>query len=169
MLLTGGIAKGTYKAYSAAFTGFANKVRQQSLCPVALLKELLARGGYVQSPSEGQDAGPLLRQVIARRGMQQQLAVTVAPITRPTPPLSDAALRPSMRELFEEAGVHGMYNLHSLRIGGATAAGAAGCDSALVEAHGRWARKDMVIDIYTRVLETDARRFFAMTRKFWPW
>lgn len=141
----------------------------QALCPVALLKELLVFGKYEQSPIEGLDAGPLLRKVSKSRDMQQQLALAVAPIARPIPRLGDAALRLSMRRLFEEAGVYGMYNLHSLRIGGTTAAMAAGCDSALVEAHGRWARGDVAVDIYTRVLETDVRRFFALTRKLWPW
>jgi hypothetical protein len=141
----------------------------QSLCPVLLLQQLLASGGYVQSPSVGQDAGPLLRKVTKQRGMQQQLKETVVPIEQPMQPLGAAALRPSMRALFKDAGVQGVYSLHSLRIGGATAARAAGCDSALVEAHGRWARHDTLIDIYTRVLETDVQRFFGLTRQFWPW
>jgi hypothetical protein len=116
-------------------------------CPVALLQRLLQLGQYVTVPRHLlEDVGPLLR-ALAPGGMAlRQVAST---IDRPIPAASHATLLDHCREMFAAVGVHSAITLHSFRIGGATAAAAAGVPDRLFKKHGRW-RTDEAKDRYVR-------------------
>jgi hypothetical protein len=107
-------------------------------CPVTLARRLLEAGRYVTAPPLGRDAGPLIRAVHVD-GPGHRLAQVTAPLAEPIPPLSDAALRDRLKAMCAAVGIAKPVGLHSLRIGGATAAAGNGVPERLVQAHGRWA------------------------------
>lgn len=115
-------------------------------CPLRLLRDLLAAGGYKRVPGtavvrgaaqEVEDVGPLLRDVTARGG-QQALAQVTAPLASGVPAMPYSAFRTKMQDLLRRAGIHAALGTHSFRIGATTAAVQAGADPVLVQKAGRW-------------------------------
>jgi ribonuclease HI len=111
-------------------------------CPVRLVEDLLAAGGYVSCPERapGQDLGPLLRAVGRRRARDgsRRLQRVTRPLSDPIPAVSDGLLRDRAKALCAAAGVTKEVGLHSFRIGGASVAADSGVDERLVMSHGRW-------------------------------
>lgn len=137
-------------------------------CPVALLQALLAEGGYKRRPEQrpklgaqpaavaavsedAEDVGPLLRPV-KREGGRQVLRQVTAPLEQPIEPLSYGRFRAALADLFEAAGLDKRMGgqIHSLRIGGATAAVNAGVDRTLVQKAGGWRSTETFEAVYAR-------------------
>lgn len=106
-------------------------------CPVKLVRWLLDFGGYVTSAPD-LDCGPLVRQVTFSAG-RHTLSQVTSTFDALIPPLSDDRLRNRLRGLLLSVGIDKDVGLHSLRIGGATAAAAKGVPAQVSRAHGRWA------------------------------
>ncbi len=108
------------------------------VCPVALVTRLLAVGQYRTQPSvSGEDVGPLLRPVRMISG-KHVLGRLVGTTQQPVLTTSYDTFRKRVAELFAMAGVRKHITPHSMRIGGATEAAAAGCPDRLIMKFGRW-------------------------------
>ena len=103
---------------------------QGKLCPVALVEELMRRGGH-----SGHQ--PLFGRVSKRRG---QKVITGA--------MSYSRARESLHRALQVIGMDATrYGLHSLRSGGASVAAAAGLPERLIKRHGGW-RSDSAMHMY---------------------
>lgn len=65
--------------------------------------------------------------------------------------------------------MEGHFGTYSACYSGTTAASAVGADDKLVRTHGRWKHGNVAEDVYARVIQADAQRFFALTHQFWPY
>jgi hypothetical protein len=139
-------------------------------CPVALLEQLLAAGGYQQQPRQDaagndmEDVGPLLRAVQQTPSGSERLRQVSAPLPQLVPPLAYTTFSDSLLALLRAAGVTKPVGTHSLRIGGTTAAIEAGAPPLLVKQSGRW-RSDAAFEGYVR---PGAATRAALTRAILP-
>jgi len=119
---------------------------QGEYCPVGLLDRLLRKGEYITRPrSPDEDVGPLVR-AVDKSGMKLRQVTAVGALV---PPLSYTTLLERCKTMCKEAGITTAITLHSFRIGGATAAAAAGVEHQAIKEHGRW-RSDSSKDRYVR-------------------
>jgi hypothetical protein len=120
------------------------------VCPVALVTRLLATGNYRTVPATlGEDTGPLLRPVRAAANGKHVLARVIGTATDPIYATSYDTFRKRVAELFRAAGVTKHITPHSMRVGGASEAAAAGCPDRLIMKFGRW-RSEPVKNGYVR-------------------
>ena len=141
-----------------------------ALCPVRLLYTLLDVGSYDVLPRPGIDNGPLLRAVVLdlRSPHSHRLAKITTPLTQTViPPLSYTTLRQSLLLLSAEAGLDTHFGLHTGRVGYANTAATNRIPVQLVCHLGRWKIGNTFDDTYTRMLEDNSRKFFALTRTLW--
>jgi hypothetical protein len=116
-------------------------------CAVSLLQRLLREGHYNLVPAhDGVDVGPLLR---ALAPGSLRLKQTTGTLLDPIPALSYTTLLKHCKEMCVAAGIQKTIGLHSFRIGGATAAAAAGVPDRIFKRHGRW-KTDSAKDLYVR-------------------
>jgi hypothetical protein len=109
-----------------------------NLCPVGLVERLLKAGGYVRTPPlASSDVGPLVRPVVNTRG-QHRLKQYLGTLNQPIMSTSYDRLRQRMRDMCAAAGVTKHITMHSMRIGGITAAAEKGVPDRLLMKHGRW-------------------------------
>lgn len=134
------------------------RLQPPSLCPVKLVEDLLAVGGYVTVPREVlttkgvqdfEDVGPLLRRTSSPYNICTKLHKVTSSIRDPIPPLGYDSYRRSIKQLAAAAGIREHILPHSARIGGATAAANLGVPDRLFKAHGRW-RSEHAKDGYIR-------------------
>jgi hypothetical protein len=108
-----------------------------NLCPVGLVERLLTAGGYVRTPPlPNSDVGPLIRHVANTRG-RHCLKQYLGTLNKPIMSTSYDRLRQRMRDMCAAAGVTKHITLHSMRIGGITAAAEKGVPDRLLMKHGR--------------------------------
>lgn len=132
-----------------------------------MLKRLLDAGQYIRYHLTD-DCGPLLRAVrrTNQKGLQVLQQIT-APLTQPIVPLSYSTTRLHAKLLVRRAGIKKDIGLHSMRIGGTTAAIASNCDDRLVCILGRWKSKAVMDERYVRIFREHTSQMFELTRKFW--
>ena len=108
------------------------------LCPVGLVERLLQAGGYVRMPPlASSDVGPLVRPLVhTKHG--QRLKQLLGTLDQPIMSTSYDRLRQRMHDMCAAAGVTKHITLHSMRIGGVTAAAEKGVPDRLLMKHGRW-------------------------------
>ena len=75
-------------------------------------------------------------------------------------PISAVWFRSMLKEWCGSGGQRGDYNTHSLRIGGATAAWAAGLSEGEIQRMGRWTSR-----CFMRYIKPDSRQLAALNRK----
>ncbi len=134
-----------------------------------LLHELSFFGGYVRDHPSA-DVGPLLRGVKLKyrphqHHVLQQLTSTVS---QPIPALSYTSFLVSIQHLVEAAGIPKHVGLHAGRAGGASEAAAVGIDPQSVCGLGRWKMGNTFADTYVKMIDGNARKYFGITRKLWP-
>jgi len=141
----------------------------KQFCPVQLLRDLLRLGGYATQHSTD-DCGPLLRGVRYDFKLKDhRLAQRTASLDSPIPSLSITTFRENIHILVGRTNITKHIGLHGGRIGGANKAAASGIDSHLVCHLGRWKHGNIFDDTYVRMLAENARPFFEITRKIWPY
>jgi hypothetical protein len=108
------------------------------LCPVGLVERLLTAGGYVRTPPlASSDVGPLVRPLV-RTKTGHCLKQYLGTLSQPIMSTSYDRLRQRMRDMCTVAGVTKHITMHSMRIGGVTAAAEKGVPDRLLMKHGRW-------------------------------
>jgi hypothetical protein len=143
----------------------------KALCPVLLLRTLLADGAYDITSRSGYDNGPLLRAVVIDKKSvhSHRLAQTVSPLSSPIPSLSYTTLRSSLLFLAAQTDCGTHFGLHTGRVGYANVAASNQIPTELVCHLGRWKLGNTFGDHYTRLLEENSRQFFSLTRYLWPY
>ena len=135
-------------------------------CPVGLVLSLLRKGKYATRPSSTEFVGPLLR--ATARHNPDALKQTSSSLDNPIQPLTYQAMLHSIQPMVKEAiGVH--TALHGPRKGGASTAAQEGIESQLICSLGRWKFGNTFEDTYLTMLDGNARKYFDLTRKIWPY
>jgi hypothetical protein len=132
-------------------------------CPVTLVKRLLAEGGYVTVPDNQEDAGPLLRPVYAKADGTHRLQRVLGSRATPIHSLTYNRFSKRLVEMCLGAGITKHITTHSMRIGGASEAAAAGCPGRLIMKQGRW-RSEEVKNHYVR---ENLDSLLAVSRSVW--
>jgi hypothetical protein len=108
------------------------------LCPVGLVERLLQAGGYVRTPPvASSDVGPLVRPLVHTK-LGHCFRQYLGTLSEPIMSTSYDRLRQRMRDMCAAAGVTKHITMHSMRIGGVTAAAEQGVPDRLLMKHGRW-------------------------------
>jgi hypothetical protein len=133
-------------------------------CPVALVRRLFAEGGYKTVPAHpDEDVGPLLRPVYAMAQGGHRLKQVVGSRANPIYTLGYNRFRQRVAEMCPEAGITKHITTHSMRIGGASEAAAAGCPSRLIMKQGRWRSEDVKNHYVREALDS----LLAVSRSVW--
>ena len=149
------IWEGTWTV-AAAVPGAAN--------PVALVERLLHEGGYQTVPTHvRQDVGPLLRPVLAIGSGKYRLKRLVGTVEAPVFATEYSRMRDRLQYMCKAVGITKCITLHSMRIGGASEAAAAGCPDRLIMKQGRWA-SEVVKNHYVR---ESLDHLLAVSRAVW--
>jgi hypothetical protein len=119
-------------------------------CPVTLVNRLLEAGGYQTTPThQAEDVGPLLRPVMAGAFGTHRLQQLVGSYSQPIFSTSYDRFRGRCAEMCLRVGITKHITPHSMRVGGASEAAAAGCPGRLIMKQGRW-KTEAVKDHYVR-------------------
>ena len=119
-------------------------------CPVTLVRQLLAVGGYQTVPTHpDEDVGPLLRPLHALPQGGHRLQQIVGSRNKPVYTTGYSRFSQRVAEMCAEVGITKHITTHSMRIGGASEAAAAGCPGRLIMKQGRW-RSEQVKNHYVR-------------------